>query len=809
MTKHISISPCASSFYHNEEAAPVGEALTAVNLRRRCQSVEVVGNPEKVGEVPAGHRIICLHNGEYVTTLDGNLYYHGTAFHHSDAEVLEAHSIEQFLVVNTSDGVLYFTGIGSKLARLDPADAMPELHLTAIDAGTVSESLPPYSFSSPLTDWRTPLAAADISALAATMRSAYQHLQNQAKGADAYSRPILARYAVRTFADQYLWISAPVLIGHDCVKSNYRTQTEAVASGSQYTGIGSAAVELPIYKLGVSVVSAPAAEWRRLIKSVDIFVTDETDTADTALLDYRIATTSVGTRKYIAEFGPAPRNQSAIADELMAYRWHMVASCASIASLADHEFKAWGASKSPTTVLPGIAAFTLRRSAAFAHTLTPEDCAAIAQGCSTEHLPACTMMNGGRLYMGGGGERLKAAWKPSVLFAGTYTNQPCTVWLTQQLSTEQGDATIVSAHSYPFTPSAINPLVCTPHGTATALRIEVITEQNGVTAWEGNLTPADACGLSATYTANLQPAPLTAATATHGAVHTAVVAAHGLLTVSHIAQPLVREFCHAVTGAEILALAATERPIYSGGFGRHPLYVFTKQGIYVVPQASSGAFGEAKLMSRKAIDAHTRPASGGGKVWFVSAHRQLCAIEGSKVEVVVPQWQAATLAWNDAEHELWSLQAGGSLYIADADGFFSQLTLGVHSLYYDGESALAVTPDGSVLNICSSVATEQQVKYVSHPVRLSPDMRQQVEKIIWKVFGSDQHLRLSLLGERGESLGGFNICSVKVDGNICSPIALPVIFPAARTVRLQVEGTSTAGTLIYGADLYINTHRHL
>lgn len=196
-------------------------------------------------------------------------------------------------------------------------------------------------------------------------------------------------------------------------------------------------------------------------------------------------------------------------------------------------------------------------------------------------------------------------------------------------------------------------------------------------------------------------------------------------------------------------------------------------------------------------------------MWYVSAHRQLCAIEGSKVEVVVPQWQTATLAWNDAEHELWALQTGGSLYITDADGFFSQLTLGVHSLYYDGESALAVTPDGSVLNICSSVAAEQQVKYVSHPVRLSPDMRQQVEKIIWKVFGSDQHLRLSLLGERGESMSGFNICSVKVDGNICSPIALPVISPAARTVRLQVEGTSTAGTLIYGADLYINTHRHL
>lgn len=418
------------------------------------------------------------------------------------------------------------------------------------------------------------------------------------------------------------------------------------------------------------------------------------------------------------------------------------------------------------------------------------------------------MVNGGRLYMGGGGERLKAAWKPSALFAGTYTAQPCTVWLTERLSTECGVATVVSAHSYPFTPSAINPLICAPHSTATAFSIEVSTEQ-GTTAMESDITPVDDCAFAAAYSPDLQPVALAATTPLHGAEQTAEVSAHGRLTVSHIGQPLVQEFCHTVTGAEILALAATERPIYSGGYGRHPLYVFSSQGIYVVPQSSSGAFGEAKLMSRKVIDAHTWPVSGGGKVWFVSAHSQLCAIEGSKVEVVIQQWHSATLAWNDAEHELWSLQPGGTLHIADADGFFSQLTLALNSLYFSGEAALAVTPDGGVLNICSSVPAEQLVKYVSHPVGLSPDMRQQVKKIIWKVFGTDQHLRLSLLGERGESLNSFNICSVNAVGDISAPIVLPVISPPARTVRLKVEGTSSSGTIILGADLYINANRHL
>lgn len=52
--KHMIISPSASTFFHNEEAAPVGEALQAVNLRRRCKSVEVVATLKRWGMCQLG-----------------------------------------------------------------------------------------------------------------------------------------------------------------------------------------------------------------------------------------------------------------------------------------------------------------------------------------------------------------------------------------------------------------------------------------------------------------------------------------------------------------------------------------------------------------------------------------------------------------------------------------------------------------------------------------------------------------------------------------------------------------------------------
>lgn len=571
----MTISPSASTFFHNEEAAPMGEALQAVNLRRRCKSVEVVGNPEKVGNVPTAHRIICIHSdGGYVTTHGGDLYFRGSLFHHCDAEVLEAHSIEQFLVVNTTDGALYFNSHGGTLCRLNLSDALPELHLSAVSTGTVKEDILPYDFAAPLSNWRAPLPSADVRALAAVVRRSYQQLQKAAKGTGAYTRPFLVRYAVRMTGGEYLWISAPVMIGHDTVKTHYRIESEAVTGGGQFTGIGAATLSLPCFKLGISVVNGVAAEWARLIQSVDIFVTDEADIADTSLLDYRIATTNVGTRRYVAELGPEPREKSANIDELMGGNWHLIASCSDIAALAKHEFRAWGISKNATSVLPDIPTFTLQQSTTFAHTLTTSDCDAITRRSSTEHQPAYTMAHGGRLWQGGGSELLRAVWHTSALLMAPFIPTPCTITTIERVSTSQGDATIVSSHSYPFTPSAVNPLVCAPHGAATALRIEVASGQT-TKAIDFPLTPVHTCVLAATYTANLLPTSFEPSIPSLAVTQSAVVPSPGRLTVSHIAQPLITEFSQTVTGAEIVALAATERPIYSGGFGRHPLYVFT------------------------------------------------------------------------------------------------------------------------------------------------------------------------------------------------------------------------------------------
>ena len=62
--------------------------------------------PEKMGAVGAGHRLVCLFNGIYITAKEGTLYADGSAFHHASGEVVEAHCLDPFLVVTTSKELL-------------------------------------------------------------------------------------------------------------------------------------------------------------------------------------------------------------------------------------------------------------------------------------------------------------------------------------------------------------------------------------------------------------------------------------------------------------------------------------------------------------------------------------------------------------------------------------------------------------------------------------------------------------------------------------------------------------------------------
>lgn len=305
------------------------------------------------------------------------------------------------------------------------------------------------------------------------------------------------------------------------------------------------------------------------------------------------------------------------------------------------------------------------------------------------------------------------------------------------------------------------------------------------------LTSTDVDALVAT-----SPQGVTASMAHNGRLYTGSAAGH--IAVSRIDNPLVTAQSKKIVGGEILALAIATRPIYSGGYGRFPVYVFTGEGIFALPQLASGSYGEARIMSRKVIARGTQPAEGDGSTWFVDNLGRLCSITGAKVVEHLRDVAGTTqLAWNEAEHELAMLTASGHIACLTTTGRVYTTAASCQQLYGHGARALAVTASGQTCDLGNEQpASSQPVDYLSHPIVAGNTMCITPKWVTWNVTGRDLDLKLCIYGERGTSCHGFVVNSLHVKGNVGAPIKVPVAAQPLRALRLAVSGTAPSGTLL-------------
>ena len=278
----------------------------------------------------------------------------------------------------------------------------------------------------------------------------------------------------------------------------------------------------------------------------------------------------------------------------------------------------------------------------------------------------------------------------------------------------------------------------------------------------------------------------------------------GDVVVSLPGNALVEAHRRSVLGTVPLAMAVVTRPLYSGGFGRYPVYVFTDDGIYAVPQGTTGRLGEARLVDRTVIAAGVRPVEAGRDVWLVSRHGQLCRLAGSQLMVVQRDGAYTALAWCDAFQELWLLPPGGFPVVMMASGRMSERTVAVGQLYSDPRHAVAVSAAGQVMDLEREQEAMMPVAWHSHPIALEPLMGRVVKRMVWHLSGGPVDITLRVTGQRGIMSGDSDVSLMTVTGGVNQPLATPVMAVPCRTVRLLLDGEARSGTLLLPALLYAN-----
>ena len=278
--------------------------------------------------------------------------------------------------------------------------------------------------------------------------------------------------------------------------------------------------------------------------------------------------------------------------------------------------------------------------------------------------------------------------------------------------------------------------------------------------------------------------------------------AAGEVVVSAPGNPLIEVHRRSVLGAKPLAMAVVTRPLYSGGFGRYPVYVFTDDGIYAIPQRASDRLGEARLVDRTVIAAEVAPVEGDGDIWLVSRHGHLCRLSGSRLTVACRDVDCQALAWCNAFSELWLLPGEGYPVVMMSSGAMSVRTVAARQLYSDARHALAVTATGAVLDLEREQPAMMDVAWHSHPVSLQALMGHAVKRVVWHVVSDDADLSLCVKGQRGIMSQDLDLSLITVQGAIDQPLASPTMAIHARTLTLTLDGTARTGTLLLPSLVY-------
>ena len=155
------------------------------------------------------------------------------------------------------------------------------------------------------------------------------------------------------------------------------------------------------------------------------------------------------------------------------------------------------------------------------------------------------------------------------------------------------------------------------------------------------------------------------------------------------------------------------RSLYSGGFGRYPVYLFTTEGIFALPLTSQGRYGEPRLLSREILAEGVCPVEADRDVCFTTARGHLCRLRASTATIVARDAAMQWMAWDGEHRELWCIDDQGRLWALDEDGHLDRRTLAAAHLWGGVGQALAVDGGGGVHDLTRERAAVMDVEWLS------------------------------------------------------------------------------------------------
>lgn len=805
--KRLKIVPKGLADRVNVESGEVGECLGAMNVRECAEALEPMGVWKSLCKLLGNERVVHIdsrEDGEYFLSckgnvmnvvgkrLDGEFVSMKSTICTLDSDVEWAQSVGRFVVVGTHTGLKYLHYKDQEYKLLDFAEIAPQLVFGAVNVAEVSEIVPSITFEEPYSKWER-LTEKDRKLVETTVNESCESLKQRATQNGAYIQPVAVRYAVRMRDDSYAWISAPVVVG-DGLQMR-RKVSGIVDSAMSYCG--ESELQTSMYNVGVTVVKPMSQEWAELVKSVDVLVSDELAPFEGDKVECRCD--YITPNRYLTYWFRSRESVVAYSELVNPEKWRILTQITDIQGLTECRVSV---PNGVEAIVDNMGALSNRcvgvmRSGLFTESLSRERACQLTQSINHDVVSKVGLSVGGRLYTGVYSQKMRNCWQGVQYWGDDVESKPCDMMVVARLHTANGEAVKVDRYACDYTPLQLNALIAYPDARAVELTVKVQSGDD-VSEWTGELEGCNEQGYAYFLNNTAENVELEASVSFYEpAEQRQEEPIRNAVQVSAVANPFVTEQQRTVSQSEVLALAGVRKSVYSSTFGRYPVYVFTREGIFALSYKAKGDYSDAQYIDNRTIGSENALAIADEKVYFVSKSGMLCELSGKDVKELGKVDDVEQMAWVGSKKELVVRWNDNTIKVLLPSGRWSERSEGLRNVYVsNGGDAVGQTIADELVDMNDEQHSEVAFSAETYPIEVNEGQMIAPIMMTVNVSGDDVHGTVKLLGSDGVSCEWNDIATIKLEGTVCHPQQLQIYARPCRLLKVVMEGVARGAAVL-------------
>ena len=780
---------------HTIESEDLYEAK-AINLRTvdERQSVESVGKPIVImttyenehivgSDIRDGNTYYFSERGNRfmiagVKRTDGTIRRIDKSLFEFSGQIRQVCSSGQFLVISTDDGLLYAYFDGSGYKYLGKAPQFPVIAFGTTDTTEIVAQIPAAKLKCQYERWESTLQPDDTAMMTRATNSAIDKIKAISKSEFRSIQPLMLRTALRLWDDTLLWSPTASLAGNGYTTPSVLAVATALPDGNYR--IEGSQLKATAWKLSATLVRSGIGNWKPFIKSVEIYATAEQNIFS-GTATFRCETKGQGSQELYLRITPDNYGtERAIRTIPTDGKYRLLLSITDIESFMNGKINAFGAA----TVTDSAGGNLADRTYAID----------VADNCAdTEYTPYIIGRTpkilatiGNRCFVADTSLRLpnpprfEEICEPSGLKATT-----ATATIAVELLSTAGKSTVVKSSVYGCWAERLNGLITYPDARATKITVDV-TAGGKRYRWASKMQPNFngnfAYAISDTGFFELKQAEVSD---TITASNTVFYEPESLFAAIP-GNPLQWERCDKANNKGIRAIMASSHYGSSWLLGKHSVYLFATEGIYLLSFDRSGHCTGGNLISQRTVKDRKLTISTPDGIAFVDSNGVLCRLTGSKVKPTdITIENATALVFSPLYNETLILSEEG-LTVVENNGRFYRMKTSNTTILNLGSTSLLATGN-TISSFERETAEKTEFELLTQAVEIPHG--KVANRVIWDISATDADVELTVYGDNSRSCCGRVLSRLKVTGNINSPLLHRLPPAHIRTVRFSVKGT--------------------